>query len=142
MPKIERTERIEPNIPTASMADIVFLLMIFFMVTTVFVTYRGIAGIQRPEADETQRLEDKRNTTHLWISDRGEMNIDDVIISNMVEIQNVIYPKLVTARNNGKNLTVSIIADRQVSYGQLADAMRQLREIDALNVNFATMRAR
>ncbi len=142
MPKIERTERIEPNIPTASMADIVFLLMIFFMVTTVFVTYRGISGIQRPEADETQRLEDKRNTTHLWISDRGEMNIDDVIIGNMAEIQNVIYPKLVTARNNGKNLTVSIIADRQVSYGQLADAMRQLREIDALNVNFATMRAR
>jgi biopolymer transport protein ExbD len=141
MPKIVRTERIEPNIPTASMADIVFLLMIFFMVTTVFVTYRGIAGIQRPVADETERLEDKRWTTHLWISDQGGMNIDDYDVT-MNDIQNVIYPKLANARNNGKNLTVSIVGDKRVSYGLMADAMRQLREIDALNVNFATMKSR
>ena len=141
MPKIVRTERIEPNIPTASMADIVFLLMIFFMVTTVFVTYRGIAGIQRPVADETERLEDKRWTVHLWISDQGAMNIDDYDVT-MNDIQTAIYPKLANARNSGKNLTVSIVGDKRISYGQMADAMRQLREIDALNVNFATMKTR
>jgi biopolymer transport protein ExbD len=115
--------------------------MIFFMVTTVFVTYRGISGIQRPEADETQRLEDKRWTTHLWINEQGRMNIDDYDIT-MNDIQNVLYPKLTNARNSGKNLTVSIVGDKRVSYGQMADAMRQLREIDALNVNFATLKTR
>jgi biopolymer transport protein ExbD len=76
MPKIEKQQKASVAIPTGSMGDIVFLLLIFFMVTTVFVVYRGIM-VERPRAEMTERLEKKRGLAYMWISAEGRINIDD-----------------------------------------------------------------
>lgn len=123
-------------IPTGSMGDIVFLLLIFFMVTTVFVVYRGIM-VERPRADMTERLDQKRGVTYMWIAAEGRICIDDRDIG-MDAIAALIYPK----RLAEPKLIVSVIADVRAPYGTVADAMRQLREADALLVNFATLHAR
>ncbi len=136
MPKIEKQQKADVAIPTGSMGDIVFLLLIFFMVTTVFVVYRGIM-VERPRAEMTKRLEMKRGLAYMWISADGRINIDDHDVSvNM--IAQFIYPK----RLAEPKLMVSIIADVRAPYGTVADAMRQLREADALLVNFATLHTR
>jgi biopolymer transport protein ExbD len=137
MPKIEKKQKAETVIPTASMADIAFLLLIFFMVTTVFVVYRGIAGIERPAAEMTERILEKRIVTHMWISRDGMINIDDAMLQ-LDDIPGVVYNKKVAE----PRLLVSIIADQEAPYGTVAEAMRMLREVEALNVNFATARAR
>ena len=137
MPKIEAKEKADVRIPTGSMGDIVFLLLIFFMVTTVFVEYRGISGVRRPSAEMTERLDRKSLLTYMWISEDGRINIDDASVP-MEDIANIIYPK----RLDQPRLIVSIIADQRADYGTVADAMRELREADALQVNFATQRAR
>ena len=136
MPKISRKQKADVAIPTGSMGDIVFLLLIFFMVTTVFVEYRGITGIEQPRAEMTERLDKKRGITHMWISAGGEMMIDDYPVQ-MADIAGLIYPK----RVEEPKLIVSIIADVRAPYGTVSDAMRQLREADALQVNFATLHA-
>ena len=136
MPKIERSEKTEAVVPTASMADIAFLLLIFFMVTTVFVVYRGIP-VDRPRAEETQRIEKKNLLTYMWISEGGELMINDHRVE-MDGIQNVIYPIRVAE----PQMIVSIIADVGAPYGTVSDAMRQLREVDALKVNFAALQER
>ena len=43
-------------VPTASMADIAFLLLVFFMVSTVFVRFRGIP-VTLPEAEKIEKLD-------------------------------------------------------------------------------------
>ena len=136
MAKIEKQQKVDVAIPTGSMGDIVFLLLIFFMVTTVFVVYRGIM-VERPRAEMTERLETKRGLAYMWISAEGRINIDDHDVT-MDMIAQVIYPK----RLAEPKLMVSIIADIRAPYGTVADAMRQLREADALLVNFATLHAR
>jgi len=136
MPKIQKKQKADVAIPTGSMGDIVFLLLIFFMVTTVFVEYRGIAGIEIPRAEMTERLEKKRGIAHMWISDDGDIMIDDLPVV-MGDIAGLIYPK----RVDEPRLIVSIIADVRAPYGIVSDAMRELREADALQVNFSTLYA-
>ena len=55
MPDFSRKASVGESIPTSSMADIAFLLLIFFMVTTVFVRYR-VTGIVLPKAEKIEEL--------------------------------------------------------------------------------------
>lgn len=137
MPKIQKKQKADVAIPTGSMGDIVFLLLIFFMVTTVFVEYRGISGIQQPRAETTERLENRRDITHMWISQRGELMVDD----KRLEVEDV-APIVYNKRVDNPEIVVSIVADVDAPYGMLSEAMKQLRQADALRVNFATLYAR
>ena len=53
--KFARKSRVGATVPTASMADIAFLLLVFFMVSTVFVRYRGLK-IELPDAEKIEKL--------------------------------------------------------------------------------------
>ena len=55
MPDFVKKSGVQSSIPTGSMADIAFLLLIFFMVTTVFVRYR-IPGIVLPKAEKVEEI--------------------------------------------------------------------------------------
>jgi len=137
MPKIQKKQKASVAIPTGSMGDIVFLLLIFFMVTTVFVEFRGIAGIEIPRAEMTERLDKKRGIMHMWIAEDGQIMIEDYPIQVMDDIAGVVYP----TRVKTPELIISIIADIRAPYGTVSDAMKQLREADALRVNFSTLYA-
>ncbi|MDP7417277.1 MAG: biopolymer transporter ExbD, partial [Desulfobacterales bacterium] len=64
------------SIPTGSMADITFLLLIFFMVSTVFVRFR-VTGIIMPKAEKIEELKKRRHINYLWVSADRRIFIDD-----------------------------------------------------------------
>ena len=78
--RIVRPTKKGPEIPMCSMADIAFLLIIFFMVTTVFMVERGIQ-VTLPRAVSTKKLP-KKNITHIWVSSEGAISIDDNIVKS------------------------------------------------------------
>ena len=53
--RFQRVEEERPEIPTASTSDIVFLLLIFFMVSTVFKTEQGLQ-VELPSAMATKKV--------------------------------------------------------------------------------------
>ena len=61
------------EVPTSSMADIAFLLLIFFLVTTTFPKDKGLA-IVLPEEGETQEIS-QRNILHLIIQPTGIVDV-------------------------------------------------------------------
>ena len=62
-------------IPTSSMADIAFLLIIFFMLTAVFVTTRGLQ-FDLPEDDPNQLDVQPEDATHIKIIGQGQYLVD------------------------------------------------------------------
>jgi biopolymer transport protein ExbD len=68
-----RKKKVSDEIPTASLADIAFLLLIFFLTTTVFDEEKGLS-IVLPEAAETVEVSQK-NILHLVIEENGVIRV-------------------------------------------------------------------
>ena len=128
--------KVTEKIPTASMADIAFLLLIFFMLSTVFKQYQGLP-IQLPRAQKTQKIETKRNISHVWTTASGRVAIDDMLV-DIPSIRTIMYNKRVA----NPKIIVSLKTDWRAEYGVMADVMEELKRADALRVNFATERKR
>lgn len=130
--RFRRKSQVCQAIPTCSMADIAFLLLIFFMVTTVFVRYRGLP-LRLPHAETTEDIKTRRNTTSIWVAHDGKIAIDDVIV-DLASVGPMIHRKLV----DNPRIVVSLKCDAKTPYGRVSEVTEELREIRALNINFAT----
>ena len=89
---IERKTQTEKEISTASMPDIIFMLLIFFMVTTVMREFDGLKVLM-PRAKMIEKLESKRHTSYIWATKDGLVSVDDRII-NMNNLSGLIYNKI------------------------------------------------
>jgi len=123
----------ESEIPTASLADIAFLLLIFFMVTTVFRKEKK-RTIEWVEANATEKIDEKRkNILHIWIERDGAVYINDVL-TPFDQISEVVRP--IYADN--RELVVAVRGDRDVPYAQINTITEELQEAGAVRVTFAT----
>lgn len=73
MPIMKKKNRVGGEIPTSSMADIAFLLLVFFLVTTVFDEEKGLS-IVLPEPQETVEVSQK-NILHLIVRADGVVEV-------------------------------------------------------------------
>lgn len=129
--KLKRKAKVESGIPTASLPDIIFMLLIFFMVVTVLRHYQGLKLIL-PEARKIAKLESKRHVANIWATKEGVLSIDDQIL-NMNQIRNIMYDKRVA----DPQITASIKADRQAEMKLITGIQQELREADALKINYS-----
>jgi len=131
--KIERKTNTNNEISTSSMPDIIFMLLIFFMVTTVMREYEGLDVIM-PRAKMIEKLESKRNTTYIWATKDGLVSVDDRII-NMNNLSGLIYNKI--AKN--PKITVSLKSDEKTTMKQITDIHTQLRTANALKLSYSAL---
>jgi len=131
--KIERKTNTSNEISTSSMPDIIFMLLIFFMVTTVMREYEGLDVIM-PRAKMIEKLESKRNTTYIWATKDGLVSVDDRII-NMNNLSGLIYNKI--AKN--PKITVSLKSDEKTTMKQITDIHTQLRAANALKLSYSAL---
>jgi biopolymer transport protein ExbD len=130
----KRKSKVASEIPDSSLADIAFLLLIFFMVTTVFRKEKP-REIETPDAEATQRVDEKRkNILHMWVDPDGSIYVNDarVPLDNVSDLVRPLYEQ------SDQRLVVAIRSDRNVPYGTINDITDELREGGALRVNFAT----
>ncbi|NOZ03809.1 MAG: biopolymer transporter ExbD [FCB group bacterium] len=130
--KFNRKTKISSDIPTASMPDIIFMLLIFFMVTTVLREYSGLP-IKLPKAKRIEKLQSKRHVTQIWVSKEGLISIEDRLYS-LNNVRNVMYEK----RAADPQLTVSLKADEAARMEIISGIHNELRKADALKLNYST----
>jgi biopolymer transport protein ExbD len=134
--KIARKTKLKFSVPTASMPDIIFQLLIFFMVTTVLREFTGLQ-VTLPEAQKIQKLESKRNVTTIWIDRKNRIVIDDVTIKyeQLSELRNIAYQKLV----DNPRLVISLRVDEDADMGVVIDVQQELRKANTLRVNYSSL---
>ena len=137
--KFNKKSKAEGAIPTASLPDIVFMLLIFFMVSTVFKEFRGIP-VRLPAARKIEKLPGKRNVVYLWADDRDRVSMDDKFIE-VRDISDIMYNKLSDPTKQIR--VVSMKIDEQAKMGTITRVHEELREVGgaALNVNYSTKTA-
>ena len=134
--KFKKKSASKPYIPTASLPDIIFLLLIFFMVTTVLKRFTGLQ-VSLPPAEAIEKLESRRHVSYIWIASDGSISLDDKIVPrrDISAIGTLMYDKRVA----DPMLIVSLKIDKEVEMSDVNLVQEQLRRADALRVNYATL---
>ena len=130
--KFSRKTKISSEIPTSSMPDIIFMLLIFFMVTTVLREYSGLP-VNIPKAEKIEKLKGKRHTAHIWVSKEGLVSINDRLFA-VEDVAKIMYDK----RVSDPQVVVSLKADEEAKMGLISSIHEELREADALKLNYST----
>ena len=129
---LQRKSKAASEIPSSSMADIAFLLLIFFMVTTVFRNDKE-RPIEFPEAQAIEKIDKKqKDILNLWVEQDGTVFMNDVQY-RMDQVGDVIFPIYVANRE----LVVSIRSDRNAPYNYIDQLTKELQAAGALKVMFA-----
>ena len=120
--KLSDKGKVSDEIPTSSMADIAFLLIIYFMVTTTFAATRGL-DFALPKDDDTPPIIEKEDSVLIEIHQGGELVVDQKPMQ-LSEILDYLKPKL---ENNPKK-PVIIKPDRSAHYGDMVAVFDVLRQ--------------
>lgn len=138
----------KPKISTASLPDIIFMLLFFFMVVTVMRSAELKVDVRTPLATELENLEQKSLVSYIYVGRpkeefQGERGTSPVIQLNdkfaeLNEIPLFIFQfKEKTAEKDRGRITSSLRVDRNVTMGIVQDIKTQLRKSGQLKVNYS-----
>lgn len=126
-----RRNKVSPSIPTSSMADIAFLLLIFFMATTIFKHEDGLeVNLPRAAASKKQKSEQLAN---IWVDHKGRISINDKMVA-ITDIGSIMTRRL----EENPTMIVAFKADNRAKYEILDTIMEELKRINAIRINFSS----
>ena len=118
------------EIPSGSMADIAFLLLIFFLVTTTIDMDKGLGLVLPPKGEEKEIP--KKNISNILLNSRGEVLLDKEPIP-MRELRAVIKEKMMV---NDK-LIFSVKTHPKAKYQSYVEVLDQLKMANATRISIA-----
>jgi biopolymer transport protein ExbD len=129
----EKSSKASSEVPSSSLADIAFLLLIFFMVTTVFQQDRD-RPIVWPEAEAATKIDEKqKNILNIWMERNGTVFINDQPYP-MDDVSAVVAPLYADSE---RALVISIRGDREVPYQYMDLLQQELVAAGVVRVVFA-----
>jgi len=141
MLKLEKRNKVDSEIPSSSMADIAFLLIIFFMVTTVFSATRGLE-FQLPKEEDAAVLDE---VEAVIITIRQDTKI--LVFDEPKELDQLVDYLVEKWLNNNPEKPVILITDPKAPYYAMVnvlDALQRAKEeknlVKDINVGIPTQR--
>lgn len=138
-----------PAISTASLPDIVFMILFFFMTVTTIKTNPLLVDNNLPKADEVKKLEKKDRIIEIFVGKPSQelaktfgsepkIQLDNRL-ANVNDVGSYVLAELAKKPDAIRNLvTVSLKVDKNVNVGIVSDIKQELRKINALKVNYTT----
>ena len=127
-----RRQVVDSEIPTASMADVAFLLIIFFLVSSIYSVTRGIQ-FSLPKKDEQALTAEPEAAVLIEIARNGALTVDGRAMA-LGALQGYLRPKL--ERNPTKSVILQTALD--APYHAMTDAFDELRQVGVENLVIPT----
>jgi len=139
-----------PAINTSSLPDIIFMLLFFFMVTTVMREVTLKVKLKLPMATEVQKLQKKSLVSYIYIgppvnskllgtNSRIQLNDTFATVDNIQEF--VAKEREDREEADRKYITTSLKVDGTTKMGIVTDVKQELRKAGALKINYSTRKA-
>ncbi|WP_323789212.1 biopolymer transporter ExbD [Psychroserpens sp.] len=137
-----------PAVNTASLPDIVFMLLFFFMVVTVMREDNLLIENRLPQADQVEKLDKKYPISYIYVGKpskayekygtEARMQLNDKL-AEITEIQAFINSERAALREELiPKLTVSLKVDKEANMGIVGDIKKELRKASAFRINYTT----
>jgi len=138
------------QISTASLPDIIFMLLFFFMVTTQMREVSFKVKMTMPEASEVQKLEKKSLVSFIYIgppiqpklygtNTRIQLNDQFATVDDIQEF--VAREREARAEADRQMITTSLKVDGDTKMGVVTDVKQELRQAGALKINYSSRKA-
>ena len=127
----QRKQSEEPRIDLTPMVDVVFLLLIFFMISTTFVESPGIS-IKLPEAS-SQTIDREPKEVKVYLSSAGDIHYRDqkITLDGFKEL-------LAEHQSNAEETTILLLADQESRHGKVVTLMDLARDAGFVKLAIAT----
>ncbi|TNF77276.1 MAG: biopolymer transporter ExbD [Bacteroidetes bacterium] len=138
-----------PAVSTASLPDIVFMLLFFFMTVTTMKDSSLLVENTLPNASETKKLEKKDRVIYIYVGrptsqyqkvfgSEPKIQLNDKF-ANVSEVGDYILQERAKKPQELQNvLTTSLKVDKNANMGLISDIKQELRKVNALKVNYTT----
>ena len=138
-----------PAVSTASLPDIVFMLLFFFMTVTVMKDNTLMINNELPFADQTQKLDKKDRIIYVYagkpsqryqetFGTAAKIQLNDKF-ADVSDVAAYILAERASKRQELQNvLTTALKVDGETNMGLVSDIKQELRKVNALKINYTT----
>ena len=143
MSMFKRKDHSVPGLNTASLPDLIFTVLFFFMIVTHMKENQMKVKYQVPEGTKLERLAKKSTISHIYIGKPYKgggitaVQVNDKIV-DVAEIEDFIAAERKRmSPDDAKQMTVSIKADKKADMGVITDVQQSLRRANALTILYS-----
>ncbi len=125
-----------PSLNLASMPDLIFTVLFFFMLVTHMRDDEVKVRYEVPAGTEVRKLEQKSSVVNVYIG-QGRIQVNGQLtdLDHLAQLLKAERSRM--SAENAENMTVSLKADKQTPMGLIADVKRALQQSFALRVNYS-----
>ena len=142
----DKGQKSAPGISTASLPDIVFMLLFFFMVTTVMRDADLKVKVDKPQASEVDKLTNKALVDYIFIGEPTDERYGTVPKIQLNDAFAKVSDIELWVEENRKRrdeqevplITTSMKVDKETKMGIVTDVKQKLRDVQALKLNYST----
>lgn len=143
MSMFKRKDHSVPGLNTASLPDLIFTVLFFFMIVTHMKENQMKVKYQVPQGTKLERLAKKSTVSHIYIGKPYKGGGDNAVQVNDKIVDAADVEVFIAAERNrmapddAKNMTVSIKADKKADMGVVTDVKQSLRRANALKILYS-----
>lgn len=149
MAKFKKKTETKPEIPTSALPDIIFMLLFFFMVTTVLRETDLLIKNSVPQASQISKIKKKTLVSYIYVGEPKDefknkygtepvIQVNDVIIAPKEIPLFVAKEKQKMPEHERQKIIMSLKVDVDAKMGVVSDVKMQLRKAQALKINYST----